>query len=257
MGRMIDIEVGQRFGKLTILKEVDIKYGKRHFICKCDCGEISNPVPLYNLTTGKTVSCGCVMRSSGRKNFKKFNIYKKINKSTGQCYSPDGLNMLFIFSWRNKEAVENYCWYTREDGYALANDLTGRNKKIRFHRLVLSVETGIPIHLLDNVDHINGDTRDNRIENLRNITGTENTRSKIKYSKNVQGYMGVRNFRNRFQSTITCNGKSYSKVFDTKKEALIHRLKLEYILFGEEFSPQRHLFKKYGINGETTSDIKI
>lgn len=256
MGNPLDIKIGQRFGKLIVEKEVKIKNGKRHFICNCDCGEKSNPIPLYNLTTGKTISCGCVMRSRGAENFKKYNVYKKIGRKT-DCFSPDGINFLFTFDTEDIDIVSKYCWYTREDGYALANDLTGRNKKVRFHRLVMSKYLNISIENLDNVDHINGNTRDNRKNNLRNISGTENTRSKVSYAKIVGESLGISKFRNSYISKLTCDGMEYTRSFKNKKDAVRYRLFLEFIFFGEKFSPQRHLFKKYNINEETANDIKI
>lgn len=256
MGSPMIIDVGQRFGKLVIEKEVKIKYGKRHFICRCDCGKKSNPIPLYNLTTGRTISCGCVMRSKARENFKKYNVYKNCEGGVSQCFSPDGKTFLFSFDTEDIDLVNNYCWYTREDGYALANALSGKNKKIRLHRLVMSKYLNIDIEKLDNIDHINGNTRDNRKENLRNISGTENNRSKVMYAKSVES-MGVSKFRNSYISKLTCDGVEYSKSFKNKTDAIKHRLVLEFILFGEEFSPQRHLFKKYNINEDTINGIEI
>lgn len=55
---------GERFGKLVVLKEVDgiIKSnGKnmRRWLCKCDCGNEVIVQHTY-LTTGDTISCGCL-----------------------------------------------------------------------------------------------------------------------------------------------------------------------------------------------------
>lgn len=54
---------GQRFGRLVVLKEGEGKRSKggkfhRTWICKCDCGNITE-VKGFSLKAGKTISCGC------------------------------------------------------------------------------------------------------------------------------------------------------------------------------------------------------
>lgn len=51
--------IGDRYGRLTVIKEVEGKPNKRYFLCKCDCG---NEVTVYmgNLRNGQTKSCGCL-----------------------------------------------------------------------------------------------------------------------------------------------------------------------------------------------------
>ena len=50
--------VGKKFYKLTVLKEVDGKYNKSHWLCKCDCGN-ETIVSFAGLKSGHTKSCGC------------------------------------------------------------------------------------------------------------------------------------------------------------------------------------------------------
>lgn len=52
--------VGQRFGKLTVIKELDKRDQKGLVLyqCKCDCGNITI-VNSNHLRTGHTKSCGC------------------------------------------------------------------------------------------------------------------------------------------------------------------------------------------------------
>jgi hypothetical protein len=58
--------VGQKFGKLTVLKEeVIFKSGKSrvYTTCECECG--GNKVcERYGLVSGSTTSCGCVRRET-------------------------------------------------------------------------------------------------------------------------------------------------------------------------------------------------
>lgn len=57
---------GQRFGRLTVLREEPQrdKYGRVMWICRCDCGNIVS-VAGTDLRRGSTKSCGCLPK--GRK----------------------------------------------------------------------------------------------------------------------------------------------------------------------------------------------
>lgn len=84
------------------------------------------------------------------------------------------------------------------------------NKKIyRAHRLAwLYVYKKFP---LKNVDHINGIRTDNRIENLREATTSENAQNKKKsMSNNKTGYLGVSKItnKNKWCAFIKVNGKN-------------------------------------------------
>ena len=58
MGKKIDMS-GQRFGKLTVLREDTSKAGTAAWwICRCDCGEITSAKGT-SIRYGTTSSCGC------------------------------------------------------------------------------------------------------------------------------------------------------------------------------------------------------
>lgn len=75
----------------------------------------------------------------------------------------------------------------------------------------------------DQIDHINGDPGDNRLENLRSVSPTENCRNRSRISNNKSGVTGVI-WRNRAQvwyAYITNNGKQETiGFFKTKGEAV-------------------------------------
>lgn len=61
--RKLEIKTGDKFGRLTIIKELEPR-GKdkfRYFECECECGTIRD-FKIYRLTGGLTVSCGCYGR---------------------------------------------------------------------------------------------------------------------------------------------------------------------------------------------------
>ncbi|WAX10878.1 hypothetical protein BV741P1_00030 [Phocaeicola phage BV741P1] len=84
------------------------------------------------------------------------------------------------------------------------------NVKYLLHRLALELMTGKQIPTGFVVDHINQDTHDNRIANLRIIREKDNARNKPKRRDNVSGATGVSfdKWGNTWRASITDpNGK--------------------------------------------------
>tara|TARA_R110000824_G_scaffold325485_1_gene512394 strand:- start:125 stop:628 length:504 start_codon:yes stop_codon:yes gene_type:complete len=100
----------------------------------------------------------------------------------------------------------------------------GKQKMFLVHRLV--AQTFIPNP--DNkpeVDHINNNTHDNRLENLRWVTSLENSENKGKNKSNTSGHKNIRYHKEsaRWEFIKVINKKSYSKRFGTKIEALCYK----------------------------------
>lgn len=60
MNNKIKVNAGDRFGRLTVIKEDKKRRRERYFVCKCDCGTIS-PHSLSSLRRN-TRSCGCLTK---------------------------------------------------------------------------------------------------------------------------------------------------------------------------------------------------
>ena len=73
------------------------------------------------------------------------------------------------------------------------------------------------------IDHINGDPSDNRLENLRVCTTLENRRNMPQRKNKTSKYMGVRRSKNRW--SVLVNGK-YCGCFADENEAGKHAAKL-------------------------------
>jgi len=91
-------------------------------------------------------------------------------------------------------------------------------QSFRMHRIINECPTD------KMVDHINGNTLDNRKANLRNVTGKENqqNRSKGAQRNSKSGIRGVCwvGQRNKWRADIKVDGKRiYLGLFDTKEEA--------------------------------------
>ena len=54
---------GERYGKLTILRELERRMGERKVECLCDCGNTTVPFAA-NVRRGFTTSCGCFSTES-------------------------------------------------------------------------------------------------------------------------------------------------------------------------------------------------
>ena len=63
MKTQLTVEVGQRFGRLTVLNDPGpAEHGHRRAICRCDCGTVK-VYRLSHLRSGATRSCGCLSRA--------------------------------------------------------------------------------------------------------------------------------------------------------------------------------------------------
>ena len=64
MAKLID-KTGDKYGKLTVVGYVGMSNGSSLWECVCECGN-HTIVRSYNLTSGHTLSCGCVKRERSR-----------------------------------------------------------------------------------------------------------------------------------------------------------------------------------------------
>lgn len=108
--------------------------------------------------------------------------------------------------------------YIDEEGYRRIR-VCGR--KYKAHRLAwLYVYGGVPEC---QIDHANGDPGDNRIGNLRLVSGSQNKQNSSIYSNNTSGFKGVSwmNVRGpKWRASLRVNGKSiHVGYYETPKEA--------------------------------------
>jgi hypothetical protein len=98
-------------------------------------------------------------------------------------------------------------------------------------------------------DHKDCNPFNNRKENLRPATKSQNATNRSKQSNNTSGVVGVY-WHNRDQiwgARIGVNKKNiHLGYFVDKENAIKARLNAEVKYFGE-FAPQKHLYEQYGI----------
>lgn len=123
------------------------------------------------------------------------------------------------------DLVKVYAWQaayksSTNSFYAITTfmDSQGVQHTIRMHRLIANTPKGQP------TDHKNRNTLDNRRQNLRICTPSQNNCNRKTHSNNASGFKGVsfRRARGKFQAAITLNGKKkYLGLFATAQEASI------------------------------------
>lgn len=118
-----------------------------------------------------------------------------------------------VYEWASK-----YKWYLR-NGY-VGRDIQKNNKRksVYLHRLILNAKDR------EYVDHINGNTLDNRKLNLRICSKIENGRNSKISKDNTSGYKGVSfdKTRNKWVARIRYDGKYlFLGRFDNKIDAAI------------------------------------
>lgn len=97
-----------------------------------------------------------------------------------------------------------------------------KNKKLGYlHRFLMNSPEGLV------VDHISGDSLDNRRCNLRVVTGSENNMNRI--DSTIAGIAGITMLKNGTYQVRLRKGQTaiYCATFKTKEEAVKARLKLE------------------------------
>lgn len=229
---------GQRFGRLVVLEQAEdhIQENGKHIArwwCQCDCG--SEPVAIIgnNLTkTNGTKSCGCIMRENAatrcRDNppSKKYNTYD-LTGEYGIGWTIKGVE--FWFDLEDYDKIKNYCWHYTDKGYI--REPGGKS----LHRIVMNAQDG------DVIDHIQHPKKpepiiDNRKQNLRFVTFSQNNMNQHLRSDNISNTKGVwfDKTRNKWVAEIKIsNRKKFLGRFVNLDDAIRARKEAEDKYFGE------------------------
>lgn len=222
-----EIVIGDIFGKLTV---VEIIENNKFVKCSCACNskEIRN-VNKKSLLSGTSKSCGCVQKNmldEYNKKQRKFNEYKIVD---GYVIGELSNGEEFYFDIEDLELVKsvNRCWTSNKNLYI---SISVKRKQIKLHNIIMSPPLGYL------VDHIDGNPRNNRRDNLRICTEGNNLKNKKTQSNNTSGQKGVCWIKrlNKWQSRIDINKKRVNLgLFNTFEDAVKARKDAETIYYGE------------------------
>lgn len=239
--------IGKVFGRLTVIEQAeDYIYpnGKRRsqWLCECSCEEHNRVVVEgTNLRSGNTTSGGCVNREKAVEYNKKYNQYD-LSGEFGIGWTTN-TGREFYFDLEDFDKIKEYCWgevvVGRGNGFhVLCTNKQNENGIIRMHQMLG----------FSNYDHIDRNEFNNRKNNLRPCTRSQNKMNGNLRSDNTSGVIGVSQKRNgAWMAELTANKEvKLKKVFSNKDDAIRARLNAEVKYFGE-FAPQRHLYEQYGI----------
>ena len=116
-----------------------------------------------------------------------------------------------IYGVRGKEITN------LNNGYVMVQFwVAGKKQSLKGHQYAWYI---VHNEVVEQIDHINGDKSDNRIENLRAVTNQENA-----FNQKAKGYWWSKS-DNKYQSSIMLNGKakylgSYEKEEDARQAYL-------------------------------------
>jgi hypothetical protein len=133
------------------------------------------------------------------------------------------------------EALSVYRWgyiTTRGRKYATRYERGSKRTKVFMHREILGLTRGDKIQ----GDHINGDTLDNRRENLRPASHGQNQHNRKLQTNNTTGYKGVWFVKaiGRYRAEVKYKNKKFNAgTFDDPKQAALAYDKKAKELFGE------------------------
>jgi len=177
MGTRIEL-TGRTFGKWRVIGETDMRSlsGALRWHCQCDCG-VQRDVISASLLSGASKSCGSCSRRNPS------NLYRNRARGVTLITCTDGA--IFSISTSDLPLVRKYQWWADDKGYVKTKL---KNKTVLLSRLLLGVEdAGREVF----VDHISGDPKDNRRENLRLCLPEENIKNRKLNATNSTGFKGV------------------------------------------------------------------
>ena len=229
--------VGKKIGRAKILQYLgnktspnDTRYSiAKNFYCLCDCGKkffctCDRFIFLLNKNSDK-LSCGSCSQTKDGKPTKKPNKYTFDDKYA--YIHLDNIDDVAIIDREDYEKVKNYRW-SYSNGYFRCHIIKDwKSFNTGLHRVIMD--------LYDNkfvVDHINRNTLDNRKENLRIVTKSQNAMNcKLKY-KHKYGCAGIYKTSTGWSAKISVENKTKSLgIFKTIEEAIQTRKDAEIKYF--------------------------
>lgn len=186
--------------------------GKVHFSTNYLCSKHSNQLRKYGKfldSNPRTIYDPNEIRVIG--DYAEIDTYNKQSEVQKTfIVDTDDLPIIAKYKWGTKFYKKDNMWY-------VACIDTKTRKHIYLHHLIM----GFPA---ETIDHINGDTMDNRKSNLRIATKSIQSINSKQIEGTQTGIKGVKKSGNGYVAHLGWQGKAYySKRFSTKEEASYFR----------------------------------
>ena len=139
------------------------------------------------------------------------------------------------FDLEDYNLISKYHWRiaVKKHKYYVCTGQASRNKLVYLQNLIL----GFIPDKIHEVDHIDGESLNNRKSNLRLVTRLENIQNAKAKCTNKMGFRGIYPADGKYWASITVNKVRYGfKGFDTLEEAIYLRYLCE-----KYFLPHRHI----------------
>lgn len=185
-------------------------------------------IPVSRLILGESEQTIVEYKNGDRLDLRKSNLEIRhrlvLEEKGGLLYIKFNDGRIAVTNICFKYLFDKYNWYLTKRGYIRKSD-----DSITFHETILNPSKG------KDCDHINGDTLDNRIENLREVSKSQNMMNRKKVIKKSSIYKGVSKSRTGYWVSRICINKVSFYLGEFKKEedaALAYNQKA-IELFGE------------------------
>jgi hypothetical protein len=150
--------------------------------------------------------------------YKKLKDSPKNNFPNKYIIHSKGKDLEVLIDSEDFEKISKLSWFVKHNNYVYTQI---NRKTFHLHRFLINAPSGY------DVDHINRNPLDNRKQNLRLCTRSQN-------NMNKNGIRGVSKFRDKWRARIKKDGKEiHLGLFSTFKEALEKRRQVEIELFKE------------------------
>jgi len=126
------------------------------------------------------------------------------------CYNPSTGGLIKVKKSSNMCKLGSAVGSLHNSGYLI---VTLKGKAMLVHRVCYKIYHGVEPEI---VDHINGDKTDNRIENLRSVTYSDNNKNRLR----SKGYVRLKS--GTFRASIFLDGKNQDVgYYQTEDEARV------------------------------------
>lgn len=245
--------VGRSFGRLTVsnyegFHDLTSSGSNKHwYSCDCDCGN-KYLARRDHLLEGRVKSCGNCQKVIDEGGWLRYIT----SKGDSFLFDREDYDVACVYSWCVTERLKD----GKKQRYAVARGKDGHN--VLFSRLVMGAGED------QTVDHINGNTLDNRRGNLRLADAAENSRNTGLRSDNSTGFKGVGRLPSgRYRAYIGADKRFIALgVFNTPEEAARAYDEAARFYFGEFACVNFPLLGEQGCRrsqshgGEVTQDEK-